>query len=139
MNRILGTVLACVLGGLTWTAQAHHSWSAVYDNSQSITVQGVVAEFLRRRPHSALSLNVENPDGETVLWTVEWGRGFRDAEGREYDAEELRPGDAITVTGQPARASDNSVRLESVVRESDGLTLQRSRGRRGRDRNRDRS
>jgi len=141
MTQRIATLLAGVFAGATLTAHAHHSWSVDYDTEQRIVVEGVVTEFLRLRPHSALLMDVENPDGEIEQWTVEYGRGFVDSAGREYEPQELKPGDVLTVTGQPHRnPGANHVRLRSVVREGDGLALEPrrrnrdGRGRRGRDR-----
>ena len=89
--------------GLAMTANAHHSWSVDYDTNQSITVSGTAGEFLRRRPHSAMLMEVQQPDGEIVEWTIEWGGGFRDENGQEFDPELFETGEAITVTGQPHR------------------------------------
>ncbi len=141
MTHRISIVLAGAVAGFAVSAQAHHSWSVDYDTDQSIVVEGVVTEFLGLNPHSALLMDVENPDGETEEWTVEYGRGFRDAAGQEYEPQELKPGDILTVTGQPHRKADtHHVRLRSVVRGQDGLALEpRRRNRNGRGRrNRDR-
>lgn len=133
VGLILTTTLYCAAPAVV----AHHSWSADYDTRQTITVAGTVTEFLRRRPHSALTMLVEQEDGEMVQWTVEYGRGFQDSMGNEYDADYFEPGEAITVTGQPHRdESANHVRLRSVVRDSDGAEFEsgRRRNRNGRRR-----
>ena len=131
---------------LATSVQAHHSWSVDYDTGQTIVVAGVVSEYLGRRPHSAMTIVVETMDGGNEQWTVEWSRGFRDSEGREYGPELLVPGEAITVTGQPHRTDSTFVRMRSVVRNSDGESFETGRPRdgrrdgrgRGRDRDRDR-
>lgn len=134
MTYRVSIVVAGALAGIALSAQAHHSWSVDYDTERSIVVEGVVTEFLRLRPHSALLMNVETPAGEVEQWTVEYGRGFVDNAGREYEPQELKPGDILTVTGQPHRDADaKHVRLRSVVRENDGLALEpRRRNRDGR-------
>ena len=132
MTRRIALVLAGVIAGIAATAQAHHSWSVDYDTEQRITVAGTVTEFLRRRPHPAFAMDVQQPDGETVQWTVEFSGGFRDSAGNEYGPDYFPPGEAITVTGQPHRDTDrNFVRLRSVVRDADGEQFERNR-RRGR-------
>ena len=131
MNRSAVLVLTATLLGTTPGVLAHHSWSADYDTRQTITVAGTVTEFVRRRPHSAFTMSVQQDNGEVAQWTVEYGRGFRDSAGTEYDADYFEPGEAITVTGQPHRdESANHVRLRSVVRDSDGASFETSRGRR---------
>lgn len=135
MTQRIAILLAGVLAGATLTANAHHSWSADYDTDARIVVEGVVTEFLRVNPHSALTMDVENDAGEVEEWTVEYGRGFVDSSGREYAPQELKPGDILTVTGQPHRDPEaNHVRLRSVVRANDGLSLEPRRRNRNRRR-----
>ena len=135
MTGRISLVLAGALAAVAVTAQAHHSWSVEYNTNDSIVVSGTVAEFLHRRPHSALTIDVQQPEGETVQWTVEWGGGFRDSEGNDYDPAFFEPGEAITVTGQPHRdEASRFVRMRTVLREADGKTFESSRrGRRGRN------
>ena len=127
---------------LATSVRAHHSWSVDYDTRQTIVVAGAVSEYLGRRPHSAMTIDVETVDGGKEQWTVEWSRGFRDSDGREYGPELMVPGEAITVTGQPHRTDATLVRMRSVVRNSDGESFETGRprdGRRdGRGRGRDR-
>ena len=135
MTLRIATLLAGVLAGVALTANAHHSWSADYDTDASIVVEGVVTEFLRVNPHSALTMDVKNDVGETEVWTVEYGRGFVDSAGNEYAPQELKPGDILTVTGQPHRDPEaNHIRLRGVVRANDGLELEPRRRNRNRRR-----
>ena len=135
-------VLISTTASLATSVQAHHSWSVDYDTRQTIVVEGVVSEYLGRRPHSSMTIDVETVDGGTERWTVEWSRGFRDSEGQEYGAELMVPGEAITITGQPHRTDATFIRMRSVVRNADGASFETGRrrdGRRGgRDRNRGR-
>lgn len=144
MKHKILIVMISAIASLATSVQAHHSWSVDYDTRQTIVVEGVVSEYLGRRPHSAMTIDVETVDGETEQWTVEWSRGFRDSEGREYGPELMVPGEAITVTGQPHRADAAFVRMRSVVRNSDGASFETGRrrdgrrGGKGRNRGRDR-
>ena len=104
-------------------AHAHHSWSGIYDTRKSITVEGVVTEFLLRRPHLALLIDVRNDAGETEQWTVEWG-SLRRLQAAGYDENVFKPGDRVVVTGQPAwTPGRKSVRMRSLSRPADGFTL----------------
>ena len=104
-------------------AHAHHSWSGIYDTRKSITVEGVVTEFLLRRPHLALLIDVRNDAGETEQWTVEWGSLRRLLEAG-YVENVFKPGDRVVVTGQPAwTPGRRSVRMRSLSRPADGFTL----------------
>ena len=104
-------------------AHAHHSWSGIYDTEKSVTIEGVVTEFLFRSPHLALLIDVSNDVGEIEHWTVEWGspRRMREA---GHDENVLQPGDRVVVTGQPAwTPGRKSVRMRSLSRPADGFSL----------------
>ena len=53
---------------------AHHSFSAEYDSTNKVEIQGVVTEFVWRNPHSFMKVDVADKDGTTKTWTLEWGR-----------------------------------------------------------------
>ena len=104
-------------------AHAHHSWSGIYDTRKNITVEGVVTEFLLRRPHLALLIDVRNDAGDTEQWTVEWG-SLRRLQEAGYDGNVFQPGDRVVVTGQPAwTPGRKSVRMRSLSRSADGFTM----------------
>ena len=126
------TILAVIVFGSCLAiapAHAHHSWSGIYDTRKSITVEGVVTEFLLRRPHLALLIDVRNDAGETEQWTVEWG-SLRRLQQAGYDGNVFQPGDRVVVTGQPAwTPGRKSVRMRSLSRPADGFTLSERQGR----------
>ncbi len=65
---------AVVLGALflaTTLAQAHHSFSAVYDGNKPITLRGTVSKLGWSNPHSHIYVDVKGPDGEVVTWEIE--------------------------------------------------------------------
>jgi len=108
---------------LATAVPAHHAWPAIYKVDESITIEGVVTQFLFRSPHLALMVEVRDDTGEAEQWMVEWGSPRRHLNaGHARDV--LKPGDEVTVTGQPAwTPGRKSVRLRSLVRASDGFTL----------------
>ena len=109
-------------------ADAHHSWSVDYDTRRSIVVGGVVTEYLGRRPHPSITLEVRGPDGTVSQWIAEWNGNFMDATGQSYRPDLFGPGEAIIITGQPHRNNDrNFVRIRSVVREADGVRFESRR------------
>ena len=128
MRRLITTLSAGSLSMLAATAQAHHSWSVDYDTRSSVVVAGVVSEYLGRRPHPSMTLEVQGEDGTVEQWTAEWNGGFMDASGQSYQPDLFGPGETITITGQPHRnEGTNFVRIRSVVREADGATFESRR------------
>ena len=63
---------AALLAGAN-LAFAHHSFTAAYDNTKRVEVEGVVKEFVWRNPHSFVRIDVTTKEGTTETWNLEWG------------------------------------------------------------------
>ncbi|MSO81860.1 MAG: hypothetical protein EXQ53_00990 [Acidobacteria bacterium] len=100
---------------------AHHSFSATYDSSQKVEIEGVVKEFVWRNPHSFMRIDVEDKDGTTKTWALEWG-STNDLTQSQITRTTIKPGDRIIIGGEPAR-DQSSLRLliQTVKRPSDGF------------------
>jgi hypothetical protein len=112
-------LMALAVGGPVW---AHHSFSATYDSSQSLEIEGTVKEFVWRNPHSFLRLDVTDKAGTTKTWALEWGSTSQLAQSK-MTRTTLKPGDKLVITGQPSRdQNDEAPRLlvMTVKRLSDG-------------------
>ena len=53
-------------------AGSHHAFSAVYDEKQTITVEGVVTQFRFVNPHAIMLMDVTDKAGKVEKWTVEF-------------------------------------------------------------------
>jgi uncharacterized protein DUF6152 len=101
-------------------ASAHHSFSAEYDSTNKVQIEGVVTEFVWRNPHSFMKIDVMDKDGTTKSWTLEWG-SVSQLQQYSITRTTLRAGDKIIVTGQAARdAAAPRVLIETVKRPADG-------------------
>ncbi|HTI41742.1 MAG TPA: DUF6152 family protein [Vicinamibacterales bacterium] len=99
---------------------AHHSFSAEYDSTNKVQIEGVVTEFVWRNPHSFMKIDVMDKDGTTKSWTLEWG-SVSQLQQYSITRTTLRAGDKIIVTGQAARdAAAPRVLIETVKRPADG-------------------
>ena len=108
-------------GGLTF---AHHSASATYIHGKSVKIEGTLKEFLWRNPHSFMKVQAPDEKGEMQIWVIE-GAAPAELTQQGMQANTLRPGDRVIVTGQPGRiAEDHRLLLESVERPSDGFKWQ---------------
>ena len=121
MNRSILVLFAAVIllagGG---RVLAHHSFSAEYDSTQKIELEGVVTQFVWRNPHSFMKIDVTDKDGTTKSWALEWGSTNQLSQA-QITRTSLRPGDKIVVTGEPARdPSAPRVLITTVKRPSDG-------------------
>jgi hypothetical protein len=121
MNRVL---LALAFAGAFTAgipAYAHHSFAASYLEEKIVTVDGKMVQFLFRNPHSFVRVEAPDEKGEMVTWAVEWGGGGQlSRDGITRDT--LKPGDHVTVTGNPGRnPEDHRIRMRSIKRPSDGF------------------
>jgi hypothetical protein len=99
-------------------ASAHHSFSATYNTDKTVTIEGKVAQFLLRNPHSFLHVVVTSKDGKEEIWNVEWA-----AAGQLAGAlvTSIKAGDPVVVSGNPGRdPADMRLRMVTVKRTSDG-------------------
>lgn len=103
-------VLACAL---PWVADAHHS-TANFDRSKTETVHGVVKYFAFTNPHSVLDLEVRTSAGESQAYKVfTVGKVLMKRYG--WTEQDVKPGDEITVTGNPDRHDPHYLYLTNIV------------------------
>lgn len=95
--------LACVS-----QSSAHHSFQAVYDMDEPLTVEGTVTKLEWMNPHIYYYVDVEQEDGTVVNFRIEGGtpnslyrRGWR--------KDDMKPGDVITVRAFRARNGTNNL------------------------------
>lgn len=103
---------------------AHHSFSATYDSTQKVEIEGVVKEFVWRNPHSFMRIDVTDKDGTTKTWALEWG-STNDLTQSKITRTTLKPGDRLIVSGEASRdASSLRLLLQRIKRPSDGFEWQ---------------
>src|SRR5215467_3660783 len=107
-------VVAMFLSGAA--AYAHHSFAGSYIEDKVITIEGTVAEFNIRNPHSFISVEVKDKDGKVTRWGGEWAGVTQLSEGG-VNRFTLKIGDHIIIDGAPARdTSDHKVLVRQVMR-----------------------
>ena len=120
MKSLFRLMMAVVLASGAMAALAHHSFSATYDESKEVVIEGRIAQFLLRNPHSMLHVEVATESGESVRYTVEWA-GASGLAGSGVTRTTLRINDVVVIRGNPGRsASDHRVRMLSIDRPADG-------------------
>jgi hypothetical protein len=116
-SLVVASVAAAFGWGMATASHAHHSFAAVYDMSEPLTIQGTLVQVRLTNPHSWFYLDVENDDGEIERWSFEAGTpGGMIRNGYSKDA--IPNGTVVTITGFPARdRSANSGMLRQLVTE----------------------
>ena len=78
---------------------AHHGVPNV-DMSRTVTIKGVVIDYLLINPHMEMRVKVADDSGNTVEWNVE-GVSMLMLMRVGFKRDTFKPGDAITVVGHP--------------------------------------
>jgi hypothetical protein len=112
-------ILAGVIGILLSQGLEAHHGAAVYDLQKSVTVTGTVTKFMFVNPHVLIYVEVKGVDGAVVEWSGELTSPIRlsrgAAQGVKWTKDILKPGDAVTLTGSPARNGAPVLVLNKVV------------------------
>lgn len=102
---------AVLLGGAA-SALAHHSM-AMFEFDKLVRYKGVVAKFDWANPHTYLYLDVEK-DGLAVTLTGESGSPLA-LEKRGWSSTMLKPGERVTVEGNPSKAELNVFWIRKII------------------------
>lgn len=119
-RKVIGLAVAMTL--VTGVgASAHHSFTATYDESKEIEIEGQLVQFMFRNPHAWVHVMAPDENGEMQRWGVEWG-GAGQLSGQGVTRDSLKPGDHVVITGNPGRnAEDHRIRMRSLLRPADGF------------------
>lgn len=96
---VLALAVAAACGGV---AEAHHSFSAMYDINKPVRLQGKLTKLEWTNPHSYFYLDVVNSRGETATWTCE-GAGPGALSRRGFQKGDVKIGDTLVVDGYLAK------------------------------------
>ena len=97
--------LLTLVGWLLYVAagHAHHSFYTFFDFRGRVTVEGVITEVRLVYPHSRITMEVENDQGESETWLIETSRNlFLTTSGWTDDTVPL--GSKVTALGFPAHS-----------------------------------
>jgi hypothetical protein len=115
-TALIGGLLS--LGPL-FSAFAHHSFAAVYDLEQKVTVHGVIAQVRLTNPHSWFYLDVKNDKGEVERWAFEAGTPsgmIRNG----YKPSIIKTGAEVTISGFHARDATQNMGMLRELTTADG-------------------
>ena len=100
-------------------ALAHHSFSAIYDLKQAVTVKGTIVQVRLTNPHSWFYIDVKNQAGEIEHWAFEAGTPsgmIRNG----YKASVIKQGDVVTVSGFHAKDPAQNMGMLRQLTTADG-------------------
>jgi Family of unknown function (DUF6152) len=99
ITRVL--VAVAVTTAIVVPARAHHS-GAMFEETKTVTFEGVVKEFQLTNPHSWLLVNVTNKDGTVTTWGFE-AEGPSTLRRAGIKPSDLPAGTKLTITGRPMK------------------------------------
>ena len=102
-------------------ADAHHSLYGVYDTSQRVTLDGVIAQFHFVNPHPYLLVDVRDAAGRTQQWRMEMDNRRELVDIGMTDTS-FKPGERIVASGSPGRSTQiTSLYVWRLDRAADGF------------------
>jgi hypothetical protein len=111
-----------VLGGSLWIlgmvlaapALAHHSVQAEFDIRKMFTITGTIAKIEEINPHSFMTINVKDANGNVQKWAFEFGGpGQLRKAGLARDG--LKIGDQVTIKAAAAKDGSTSGLLQELT------------------------
>jgi Family of unknown function (DUF6152) len=111
---IFSAAVVLLLLSLAASAYAHHGFVSWFDMSRSVTVKGTVTSFDWTNPHSYIYFDVKDDKGAVQKWSAELGAVAMLARAG-WRKDTLKPGDEITLTGNPAKDGKPMMHLDKIV------------------------
>jgi len=93
---------------------AHHSFSAEFDNSKPVNIKGTVTKIDWLNPHIWIYLDVKDDAGKVQSWQCEGGPP-NTLTRNGWTKNDVKKGDAISITGTHAKDATNTCNATSIV------------------------
>lgn len=120
MRNRLGIFLSVLALLASVSLQAHHTGSTLLSDT-TVTLKGVVKNWLWSNPHCLLTLEVTGADGKAVQWVMEL-QAPNTIFPQGYRKNSFKPGDVVTVTANPVTNGRPYGRIADVML-ADGTTI----------------
>jgi hypothetical protein len=103
-------------------AHTHHSTAAEFDPGKPVKFTGTVLAVVWLNPHIYTHVEVKQQGGPSIVYHVEGGSPnslFRQG----WRKDSLKPGEAVTVTGQGAKNPDSPNVGQATIVTADGRRI----------------
>jgi hypothetical protein len=104
----------CAAALMTAPAFAHHS-GTMFDETKTVTLEGVVKEFQYTNPHSWLLVDVTGADGKVTTWGFE-AEGPTTLMTMKVRRGDFTPGTRLTISGHPMKDGRPAASWTKAVR-----------------------
>ena len=93
----------------------HHGAASVYDPNNKITLKGTVTKLLWANPHVEVYFDAVDPaSGKMAHWELGDGHGVQHLYKNGWTREDLKAGEAITVTGATRSWNDSDPNVKTL-------------------------
>lgn len=104
---------AATLFLLTVPVLAHHARSG-YDLSKTVTLKGTITKVEWTNPHALIYFDVSDSGGRVQNWHAITGGPSRMSR-YGWTGDTLKPGDPITITGNPTKEGTPEIWLDRIT------------------------
>jgi len=103
-------------------AFAHHPFAPEFDAKKPVTLSGPVTKIQWTNPHTMITMDSRDANGQTTQWAVELG-GASELTRAGWTKDSVKIGDNVTIEGWQAANGSKRANAKSVKMPS-GTTLQ---------------
>jgi predicted RNA-binding protein (virulence factor B family) len=100
-NSYLASLLLVVVLAACLPLSAHHG-NAAYDTEKTVTVKGVVTEYIWANPHVFVKVDAKDDSGNTLHWVIEAQNLVSQSE-LGWTNVMFKPGDQVVIDVTPAK------------------------------------
>ena len=114
MKLTAGALAGAMIALIATSSDAHHAFSAEFDQNKPVELEGTVARVEWINPHGWIHVAVADDDGNETVWMVEMG-SVGTLVRRGITRDSIPIGTAIKVNGFQARNGLNRASGESIT------------------------
>jgi hypothetical protein len=111
---VIGLVILVIAALFTSPTFSQRPFSATYDSSRQVKLQGTVTRIEWVNPNAFVFINVRDTAGMFANWAIEIGNPL-ELERDGWKRSTLQIGDAVSIEGVPARSEHRQAFAKSVV------------------------
>ena len=116
------TIAGLAIFFVSMQTRAQRSFTAAYDSSRKVTLEGIVTKVDWVNPRAFLFINVKDSGGSISNWAVEFGNPLElEKNGWKYNT--LKIGDVVSVEGLLARGEARQAAATSIVLKASGRKI----------------